>query len=676
MSSWSGKIVGKVRISELIARGGMAEVYLGEHAALNRKVAVKIMRDHVDQDPELRSRFEREAQVVANLHHPNIVQIFDYEIVDGRPCLIMELVSNPSLGSYLKALHQRGERLPFNTVAAILFRIADAIDYAHGQSIVHRDIKPSNVLLRSASGPISNNAPLPLDVEPVLTDFGLVRLLDSSIQTSSGTVTGTPTYMSPEQARGERVDKKTDIYSFGVMLYELLAGRVPFEAESSFGVLMKHLNDPPPPIADISSDLQAVIDRALAKDPKLRYESAKGLVDEFIAVFNGETVSFDTGQVAKMSRVISTSAGGGMRNSVLGYVLAALLLSLAITAALFFFLRPSGANTADASAELGQTYFSDFKSQLDKAAITTTSLPAPQKGTHYDVWFLGQGGEIRQNAGSLVMNENNLGQLVYVSPHGENLLGLYDQIEVTVETDNDPNPDQSSGEIVASSIFPPQALVHVRHVVFSYSGAPKGAALVDGLWNDANLINTSADELKAAFDQGDEAALRLKTEEIINLLVGSRDQEHYLDWNKDGKIDDPGDGFGLLANGGSGYIPTTISHAEFAADSVDATSNIKIHKEHVVISIQNMQGWLEQLLAKTQELQAMDFGPQMESLIVEIQQLAKQDLSGVDTNLNEQIEPIVGEGGANTVREHAYYMAVMPILPGSQQMPPAAAQNP
>src|SRR5688572_5485351 len=290
MSSWSGKTIGKVKVGEMIARGGMAEVYTGEHTTLNRKVAVKIMRDFVDADPETRSRFEREARVIANLQHPNIIQLFDYELINGQPCLVMELVPGVSLGGYLRNAQKRGEKLQFSIIAQILTSIASAVDYAHNHNIIHRDIKPANILLRSKNGQVRLNEPLPQDVEPVLTDFGLVRLIDSNTQTSTGTVSGTPAYMSPEQARGDKVDKKTDLYSLGVVLYEMLAGNVPFDAESSFGVLMKHLNDPPPPISTISSDLQTVIDRALAKDPAIRYNSAKEMVDEFISVFNGQTV--------------------------------------------------------------------------------------------------------------------------------------------------------------------------------------------------------------------------------------------------------------------------------------------------------------------------------------------------------------------------------------------------
>ena len=123
MPNWNGKTLGNVQIGELIARGGMAEVYIGDHTSLNRKVAVKIMRDHVDTDPDTQARFEREARVVASLRHSNIIQLFDYDLVDGQPCLIMELVPGASLGNYLKALHQRKEKLPLEMVSRILLRL-------------------------------------------------------------------------------------------------------------------------------------------------------------------------------------------------------------------------------------------------------------------------------------------------------------------------------------------------------------------------------------------------------------------------------------------------------------------------------------------------------------------------------------------------------------------------
>jgi len=210
MADWAGKTLGKVHIDDLVARGGMAEVYTGTHASFGQ-VAVKVMRGLLDRDSDQLARFQREAEVVEELRHPNIVQMFDYAVVDETPCIIMEYIPGPSLASYLKNLHDNKQRLPIGIVGHILTSMASALDYAHSKGMVHRDIKPANVLLRSRSETVELDKSLPLDVEPVLTDFGLVRLLDSTMHTTAGSVSGTPTYMSPEQARGEKVDNRTDM---------------------------------------------------------------------------------------------------------------------------------------------------------------------------------------------------------------------------------------------------------------------------------------------------------------------------------------------------------------------------------------------------------------------------------------------------------------------------------
>jgi serine/threonine protein kinase len=678
MANWTGKTLGKVQVEDLIARGGMAEVYLGEHAALNRKVAIKIMREHVEADPDNRKRFEREARVMAGMRHPNIIQVFDYELVDGQPCLIMEYVPGASLGSYLKALHKRGEKLPQQMVARIISALASAIDYAHNQNIIHRDLKPANVLLRSASGPIDAEQPLPEDVEPILTDFGLVRLLDSTIQTSTGTVSGTPAYMSPEQARGDKLDRKTDIYSLGVMLYEMIAGTVPFDAESSFGVLMKQLNEAPPPIMGISPNIQSIIDRALAKNADIRYSSAKELADEYIAVFNGETVSFNTTKLAKEARTISVDKKS-TRPFNWNFAFGGLIL-LAFTFVAYRYWSSPPVNANENQQTVGRVSYLDFKDKVDKAAISVTELPALKSGSHYQVWFLAQGGETRFSASGIKVDESGKGQLDFPNPNQKNILAAFDQVEITVEPDNDPTPDESSGEIVASSVFPPLAFVHIRHLLVMFDSAPNDIALIQGLWTSADNLNANVTELQKALTSNNEKLVRQKTEEIINQIVGSENPARYKDWDGNGIIDDPSDRYGLMANGDpgyseQGYIAEVDSHAKFAAQSMDATENIKLHGAHVVTCTDNMNGWSKQLLEKALQLQEMPFSADMQPLITEMAALSSQILLGVDSNGNELIEPITGEGGAKTAYQHAYYMADMPLILGAHQIPlPAPTQ--
>jgi len=281
MPEWIGKIVGNVRIDKLLARGGMAEVYLGSHLNLDRPVAIKLLHSYIEEEPLLIERFHREAKVVAGLRHSNIVQIFDFDTIDGHPFIVMEYLKGPTLATYLRHLHQRKKRIPLDQVARLLNEISTALDYAHKQGVIHRDIKPGNILLHNRTDEISLDKPLTDDVEAVLTDFGLVRIMNTASQTASGTVSGTPAYMSPEQARGDRTDHRTDIYSLGVVLYEMLAGRVPFEADSTLTILHMQIHTTPPPIPGIPAKVQDVIDRALRKNPDDRYQTSRELTTDY-----------------------------------------------------------------------------------------------------------------------------------------------------------------------------------------------------------------------------------------------------------------------------------------------------------------------------------------------------------------------------------------------------------
>src|SRR5690349_1573507 len=440
MADWAGKTLGKVHIEDLIARGGMAEVYIGVHESYGR-VAVKVMRGLLEKDSDQLARFQREAEVIESLRHPNIVQMLEYNVVDESPYLIMEYIQGPSLAIYLKKLHDRKQRLPIGLVAQILQSIASALDYAHLKGIVHRDIKPANVLLRSQSEDIELGKTLPIDIEPILTDFGLVRLLDSTMHTTAGSVSGTPAYMSPEQARGEKVDKRTDVYSLGIMLYEMLAGVIPFQSDTTFGMLMKHISEPPPPIEGISADLQAVITRALSKKLEDRYESAGALAEEFLAIFNGQTISPGTLHIAEMARLAAEADQQNnppppeRRNSWIR-IGTEITIALALMFVIFrFFVNPPTSTRTDPNASVGRMRFSFNTSDYDTISFSLASGGSlPEASTHYEAWLVSDNQTFR-DVGKLTFDASGIGNLTFTDPNGKNLLDGLKQVEITKEQD-------------------------------------------------------------------------------------------------------------------------------------------------------------------------------------------------------------------------------------------------
>lgn len=256
------QIFGRYEIKSELGRGGFGTVFHAFDPLFKRDVALKVLPREFLHAPNFRRRFEREAQTVASLEHPAIVPVYDFGEKEGQPYLVMRYLSGGTL-------HQRLDTgpLPLAEVIRIINRIAPALAEAHGQGIVHRDLKPDNILFDHRR-------------DPYITDFGLVKVTQGEGNVTSGNVIlGTPAYMSPEQARGAaHIDGRSDIYSLGIVLFEMLSGQLPYQAETPVGLLMQHLNDPIPRILAVVPDLpplcEAVIARSLAKDPRERFNSA------------------------------------------------------------------------------------------------------------------------------------------------------------------------------------------------------------------------------------------------------------------------------------------------------------------------------------------------------------------------------------------------------------------
>lgn len=265
MKNLVGRQLGPYHLAAILGEGNMATVFRAQRADAAAAVALKVLPPQLAGDAVFVARFQQEARVIAALRHPNILPLLDFGESGGYMYMAMPLVERGTLAHYL-----RGEPLPLDEVRNCISSISQALDYAHRQGVVHRDVKPSNVLI-DAQG------------HCLLTDFGVAKMLGSSVHlTATGLIVGTPTYMSPEQGLSQPVDRRSDIYALGILLYQMATGRVPFQAKAPAAVIMKHINDPLPSARALNPalpiEVERVIARSLAKRPDDRYATAADML--------------------------------------------------------------------------------------------------------------------------------------------------------------------------------------------------------------------------------------------------------------------------------------------------------------------------------------------------------------------------------------------------------------
>ena len=262
----NGTMMQHYRIVEKIGAGGMGEIYLAEDTKLNRKIALKFLPTHLCQDDDCRARFKREAQAVAKLNHPNIVTIFEVSEYNDRPFFAMELIEGRSLRELAAE-----KDLRFDRILELAIQICDGLRAAHEKKVVHRDIKPSNIVI-DAYG------------RPKILDFGLAAIQGGEHLTKTGSTLGTIRYMSPEQVDGETVDHRSDLFSLGIVLYELITGRTPFERNNEAATLKSIGQDAPEPLerykSEIPDELQRIVSKLLEKDPSTRYQSTASVISD------------------------------------------------------------------------------------------------------------------------------------------------------------------------------------------------------------------------------------------------------------------------------------------------------------------------------------------------------------------------------------------------------------
>ena len=349
-----GERFGGYTIESLLGRGGMGSVYLATHERLQRKVALKVIAPELAEDEDFRSRFLRESQLAASLDHPHVIPIYDADEVDGVLYLAMRYVDGPSLRELIR---ERGRLSPDETLG-IARQIGGALDAAHARGLVHRDVKPANILL---GGPGDH---------AYLCDFGLAKRTSSRGTTRTGSFLGSVDYCAPEQIQGQPVDGRTDGYSLACVLYHCLAGQPPYERETEFAVLHAHLEDPPPAISELRSDVPASLDpvlaKAMAKAPDERYASAGALATAF-----SDAVS-DTAAAADPTRPAPVVAAPKPRRPLGRWHAWALaggaVLAVAIALAVVAVLASRGSSPPPASDVALRTFVDRVENVLEQSA--------------------------------------------------------------------------------------------------------------------------------------------------------------------------------------------------------------------------------------------------------------------------------------------------------------------
>lgn len=576
---WIGRTLSKVELQERIGGGGMAEVYRGVHTTLNRSVAVKILHGHLARESDIRRRTHDEAQAVASLRHPNIVQVYDFDVIEGRPYIVMELLEGMSLFGYLRGLHKTGLTLPLDRVTHLAYGIAGALDYAHERGVIHRDVKPANVMLRQGATPIQEGFPLPKDVVPILTDFGVARWTQASTQTATGTILGTPSYMSPEQVQGGRVDSRSDIYSMGILLYELLSGALPFDPDKDTPatILYKQVHVQPPQLPNAAPELQEIIQKALAKKPEDRFQKA-GELAAALGEATGERPAATVVSTGSERATAAAPSGGRLGSRTLRFAAGAGIGAIVLILAGWFVFQtffgepgssaqlPPSAATAtnsaripgadEATATTAALQVSPTSSlpptptQLSvqgavllrpsRFSATLTGLQEPGEGFAYQGWLQSQTGDLLP-LGIAAWSD---GQVRLTFDASEEELTRYDTFVLSYSPVGDVEPP-SGDSIVLHGRLRGETLAQLQLVDEVSGGGNPIDVLLSGLVDQVGHYDSHRNFAINSVGEGDLAGARSHSEHVLNIIEG-RTGELYGDWNGNELVENPGDDIGLM----------------------------------------------------------------------------------------------------------------------------------
>ena len=456
----TGRHLGKYELLERVGKGGMAYVYKAYQPTVDRFVAVKVLHSHLAEDGDFLERFKREAKGLGSLRHPHIVNVIDFDVDDGWYYMVMDFIE----GETLETVLDRRGRLPVDEALRLTATLADALAYAHENGRIHRDIKPGNVIFADAA-----------QRQPVLTDFGLTRLLDNATITISGTIAGTPAYMSPEAAQGLKTDARSDIYSLGVMLYEMVTGRRPYLGETPLSVIMKLVTEPLPPALSLNPDLPLAVDeilaKAMAKLPEDRYQQAAELRTAVAAVRGEphETQRLATQTAVQPDPPIVQNKPEPVKHSLLPWLLGGGVLLVVLVVGLVLWSgngAAAGVATAVATADAAENalptgslrFAEPDGNNLRRYTLSLDEVPAPPDGLHYELWFDFANQPEPENVAAVVV-EN--GRVTYADVLVDSLASTVTGVQISLEPDVNDDP-AISADMVFSGFVADAGLAEVE----------------------------------------------------------------------------------------------------------------------------------------------------------------------------------------------------------------------
>jgi len=690
MSSLVGRKLGIYEVRALLGQGGMASVYLGYRADVDREVAIKVLPPHPGMSPDTKQRFQQEARTIANLQHPHILALYDYGATsDDILYLVMPYIRGGSLDKIM-----RQGRMPQARVERVLREISGALDLAHKQGIVHRDIKPANILLDTEGNSL-------------LADFGIAKMVTGGANLTGTGVVGTPAYMSPEQAQGQDLTSRSDLYSLAVLVWEMLTGRGLFDTDNPMLVMMRHVTEVVPAISErvpLPPALDKVMTKALAKDPKERYQTATLFYEAFSAAlksgsasdpvtslsesstirmptlpgtpYQGPTqYSYPPGTMTPSPQTIIVQQGSSNTTTlVLGGALLVMLIALVVVVLVLTAPPPtppdqltaiagglSGATATPDADAINQTLVAQAEPTFGRLSFLSVNTPGdgitlslrdvnptiPGKG--YTAWLFNTRTGDFLKIGTLAVDAIGSGALSYTNTEGLFLPTLYNAVLLTIEADP---AAEAPGDAVYSGLLPIEMTDALIAIFVASDFGMRGKGLLETAMADARFATQHAG---LAARSTNLPAMRTHAEHTLNILMGGT-QDH----DGNGRGLNPGTQIGLLTS-----LDNLSAVLDAATNSPNAAVSLQSEAELVRVCIENVRLWGGEIVTSEQTMLTFDSLEAAAEQMTISTGFADILTTGTDQNLSGQVDPFEGECGLDQIQQYGLVAATMDVVEGA-----------